>query len=41
MSTWVVLMCVAGIVLSYVFRVVFARRVYRREAYRRTLANLQ
>jgi hypothetical protein len=41
MSTCVVLVGVAGIVLSYAFRVVFARWVYRREAYRRTLANLQ
>jgi hypothetical protein len=40
MSTWVVLACVAGIFLSYVFRLLFARWVYRREAYRRTLANL-
>jgi hypothetical protein len=40
MSIWVVLVCVAGISLSYVFRALFARWVYRREAYRRTLANL-
>ena len=36
MSTWVVLVCVAGITLSYVFRVLFARWVYRRR-----IANLQ
>jgi hypothetical protein len=41
MSTWTVLACVVGIILIYVFRVLFARWVYRREAYRRTLANLQ
>jgi hypothetical protein len=30
MSTWVVLVCVVGIILIYVFRVLFARWYYRR-----------
>jgi hypothetical protein len=30
MSTWPVLACVAGIILTYVFRVLFARWYYRR-----------
>jgi hypothetical protein len=30
MSTWVVLVCVAGISLTYVFRALFERWVYRR-----------
>ena len=29
-ETWVVLVCVGGISLTYVFRVLFARWVYRR-----------
>jgi hypothetical protein len=29
MSTWPVLACVAGILLTYVFRVLFARWYYR------------
>ena len=29
-ETWVVLVCVGGITLTYVFRVLFARWVYRR-----------
>ena len=36
MSAWVVLACVAGISLTYVFRVLFARWCYRRR-----IANLQ
>ena len=36
MSAWVVLACIAGISLTYVFRVLFARWYYRQR-----IANLQ
>ena len=36
MSVWVVLACIAGISLTYVFRVLFARWYYRQR-----IANLQ